>query len=361
VVVPLVITALLAWVIRGSGPGSTAIVVANEAGAAGDRLAGVLRDGAGTGGAATRVELVQSAAAARSRVSDGTAQVAVILPADLADAAQRGRITLTVVTEGTDPTVDGQAMAALQQLVIRAASSLAGGGAPPIAINHETINLSPDADTLDVMAPVFLGYFAYFFVFILTGISFLRERIGGTLERLLATPVTRIEIVSGYGLGFGLLATVQVVLLTAFVLGHLAIPAVGPVGAWGIGLGVRSAGSPVLVLLVVLALAIGAVNLGIFLSTFARTELQVVQFIPVVIVPQGLLSGIFWPVDRLPDALQVVAHLLPVTYAVDALRAIILRGANLGSSALQLDIGVLVGVAALFVILASLTIKRDVT
>jgi len=358
VVVPLVITAMLAWVIRGSEPGTTTIAVANEAGVAGERLAGVLRD-AGSG-SVTRVELAAGAAAAHDLVRDGRAQVAVILPADLATAAQSGRITLTVITEGTDPAVDGQAIAALQQLVIRAANSLAGGSAPAIAISHETINLSPDADTLDVMAPVFLGYFAYFFVFILTGISFLRERIGGTLERLLATPVTRIEIVTGYGLGFGVLATVQVVLLTAFVLGHIAVPAIGPLGEWGIGLGVRSAGSPALVLLVVLALAIGAVNLGIFLSTFARTELQVVQFIPVVIVPQGLLSGIFWPVDRLPDALEAVARVLPVTYAVDALRAIILRGADLGSAGLQLDVAVLVGVAVLFVILASLTIKRDV-
>lgn len=358
VVVPLVITAMLAWVIRGSETGTTTIVIANEAGVAGERLAGVLRDT--ETGSDTRVELAASAAAARALVRDREAQVAVIVPADLAAAAQGGQITLTVITEGGDPAVDSQAIAALQQLVIRAASAAAGGSAPEIAIKHETVNLSPDADTLDVMAPVFLGYFAYFFVFILTGISFLRERIGGTLERLLATPVTRIEIVSGYGLGFGALATVQVVLLTAFVLGHITIPAIGPVGAWGIGLGVHSAGGPALVLLVVLALAIGAVNLGIFLSTFARTELQVVQFIPVVIVPQGLLSGIFWPVDRLPEALQAVAHVLPVTYAVDALRAIILRGQDLGSAGLRLDLAVLIGVAVLFVILASLTIKRDV-
>jgi ABC-2 type transport system permease protein len=113
------------------------------------------------------------------------------------------------------------------------------------------------------------------------------------------------------------------------------------------------------VLLIVLLLAFGAVNLGIFLSTFARTELQVIQFIPIVIVPQGLLSGIFWPVDRLPDALEAIARVLPVTYAVDALRAVILRGANLGTASLRLDLVVLVVVAVLFLALASLTIKRD--
>jgi ABC-2 type transport system permease protein len=229
-----------------------------------------------------------------------------------------------------------------------------------LEVQHETIFLTPGADTLDVMSPVFLAYFAYFFVFLLTGISFLRERVGGTLERLLATPVSRAEIVVGYGLGFGVLATVQVVLLTTFILGRLAVPAIGPVAEWGIGLGVHSAGSPLLALLVVLVLALGAVNLGIFLSTFARTELQVIQFIPIVIVPQGLLSGIFWPVDRLPDLLQAVAQVLPVTYAVDALRAVILRGEGLGSAEVITDLIVLLAMAALFVLLATRTIKRDV-
>lgn len=369
VVVPLVVTALLAWVIRGSAPGTVRVAIANQAGAPGDRLVAALRvaaqpSGPGVGPAGPNVvlESVPDPAAARERVRSGDAQVALILPASMASDAQSGAgaITLTVVTEGTDPSVDSSAIGALQQLVIRAAAAMTQGVAPTLSITHETIYLSPDADSLDVLAPVFLGYFAYFFVFILTGISFLRERVGGTLERLLATPVTRAEIVVGYSLGFGLLATVQVVLLTAFVLGRVTIPAIGPIGEWAIGLGVHSAGNPLLVLLFVLALALGAVNLGIFLSTFARTELQVIQFIPIVIVPQGLLAGIFWPVDRLPDILGAIAHVLPVTYAVDGLRAIILRGEGLGSAEIELDIAVLVAVAALFVVLASLTIKRDV-
>ncbi len=384
VVVPIVITALLAWVIRGSIPGTTRVAIGNQAGVTGDRMIAILRAAAPPVGAAgggtngVEIELVGDGPAARDRVKAGSAQVAVILPADLAAAAAGGMVTLTVVTQGTDPAVDSQAVAALQQLVIRAAGSMGSLGVPPagagavvgpgtaapvlptIRIAHETIFLSPDADTLNVMAPVFLGYFAYFFVFILTGISFLRERMGGTLERLLATPVSRLEIVLGYGLGFGLLATVQVVLMTAFTLGRVPVPAIGPIGEWGVGLGISSAGSPILAFVVVLLLAIGAVNLGIFLSTFARTELQIVQFIPIVIVPQGLLSGIFWPVERLPALLQAVAHVLPVTYAVDALRAIMLRGDGLGDPGLALDVAVLALVAALFVMLASLTIKRDI-
>jgi ABC-2 type transport system permease protein len=207
---------------------------------------------------------------------------------------------------------------------------------------------------------VFLGLFAYFFVFILTGVSFLRERVGGTLERLLATPVTRGEIVLGYSLGFSVFATVQVLILTLYVLGRLDIPTIGPVGAFTIGLDAPSAGSPLIAFLVGFLLAVGAVNLAIFLSTFARTELQIVQFIPIVIVPQGLLGGIFWPIDRLPDVLQWVAHVLPVTYAVDALREVMLKGADLGTAVVQTDLLVLAGIAVVFVVLASLTIKREV-
>jgi ABC-2 type transport system permease protein len=227
-------------------------------------------------------------------------------------------------------------------------------------MTHETIYLSPDANQLDVLAPVFLGIFAYFFVFILTGISFLRERIGGTLERLLATPVTRGEIVLGYSLGFGFFATIQVLVLTLFIFGNLAIPAIGPIPAFTIGLNVQTVGSPGLAFLVALLLAVGAVNLGIFLSTFARTELQILQFIPIVIVPQALLGGVFWPVERLPEVLQAVARVLPVTYAVDALREVMLKGADLTSTLVQTDLAVLVGIAVLFVALAAGTIKREV-
>ena len=227
-------------------------------------------------------------------------------------------------------------------------------------ITRETIYLSPDADQLDALAPVFLGLFAYFFVFILTGISFLRERVGGTLERLLATPVTRAEIVLGYSLGFGFFATIQVLVLTLFVVSKVDVPAIGPISAFTIGLDVQSVGSPAFAFVVALLLALGAVNLGIFLSTFARTELQVLQFIPLVIVPQMLLGGVFWPVERLPDILQAVAHVLPVTYAVDALREVMLKGADLGTAAVQGDLAVLAGIAVLFVVLGAGTIKREV-
>ena len=96
------------------------------------------------------------------------------------------------------------------------------------------------------------------------------------------------------------------------------------------------------------------------LGIFARTELQVVQFIPIVIVPQILLGGVLWPVDRLPAVLQAVSQVMPVRYAVDALREVMLKGADIGSSAVTADLLVLAGIALVFVVLGSTTIKREV-
>ena len=209
-------------------------------------------------------------------------------------------------------------------------------------------------------APAIVAFFLYFFVYLLTGVSFLRERTGGTLERLMATPVTRGEVVSGYTLGFGVFAMIQVAVLLAWAIGTIHVPAIGPLPAFAIGLGIPVVGSPLLAYLVVVELALGAVSLGILLSTFARTELQVIQFIPIVLVPQFLLSGVLFPVNSLPEVLQPLVVIMPLGYAVDALRQIFIAGAGLSVTALQLDMLVLAGVALLFAFLASRTIRRDV-
>ncbi len=363
-VVPLVVTALLGWVLRDQKTESVEVLVVNDAGPAGQRIVDALTAAAAAASDGTGIESADSRDAAIAAIKNGQGDLAIVIPSTLlADVAAGRRPTLMIITEGTDPGADGARFARLEALLASVGQALAPPGAPAALlpqIDHQTIYLSPSADTVDVLAPVFLGYFGYFFVFLLTGISFLRERIGGTLERLLATPVTRAEIVLGYSLGFGLFATLQVIVLTLFILNAIAVPSIGPIPAFTIGLGVTSAGSPILAFVIAVVLGLGAVNLGIFLSTFARTELQVIQFIPLVIVPQGLLGGIFWPVDRLPDALQAVAHVLPMTYAVNGLREVILKGADLSTRAVQVDLAVLAGIAIFFVVIATATIKREV-
>jgi ABC-2 type transport system permease protein len=364
-VVPLVVTALLGWVLRDTKDTTVQVVMVNEAGSVGQHIVDALT--VATAGAPDGIEVISSteskdAAIQQLRIDNG--DIAIVIPSTLLSDVQSGtRPTLTVITKGTEPGADAAAFGKLQSVIATLAGQLAppGGSAPVLPqIVHETVYLSPDADQVDVLAPIFLGFFGYFFVFLLTGISFLRERIGGTLERLLGTPVTRGEIVLGYSLGFGTFATIQIVFLTLFILNSIAVPAIGPLPAFSIGLGVGSAGSPFLAFAIALLLSLGAVNLGIFLSTFARTELQVIQFIPLVIVPQGLLGGLLFPVNQLPDALNVIAHALPLTYAIEGLREVMLKGADLSSRVVQTDLLVLAGIAVFFVVLASTTIKREV-
>ena len=182
---------------------------------------------------------------------------------------------------------------------------------------------------LDRIAPGLIAVFVLFFTFVLTGVSFLRERAQGTLERLLTTPVGRADILVGYTTGFFVLAMLQSVIVVTFTLLVLEVNYQGSI--WQIW--------TVLVPLVVVG-----VSLGVFISTFARNEFQVVQFIPLLMAPQIFLSGVIAEVDKMPAVLEVLAYLLPLTYAVDGLQDIMLRGDSLGSLGLEL------GVLALYVV-----------
>ena len=354
-IAPLAIIALLGWVLSAQGTGTTHVAVVNESNnltgaAVAARIQNVL-DGQ-PGIALDRT--IADDGAARQALKDKTLDLVVVIPPGFGTQNR----TIDLMTLGLNPTGEAAAIPAIQKALLDAVANTAGAVLP--TLERTTVYGSPNATQLDTLAPVVVGFFAYFFVFILTGISFLRERIGGTLERLLATPVSRAEIVLGYSLGFGFFATIQVAIVLAFVLGRLDIPALGPIPAFAIGLGVRTIGNPLIAYLLVLVLGLGAVSLGIFLSTFARTELQVLQFIPIVIVPQGLLGGFFWPIDQLPSLLQPIARILPVTYAIDGLRQVMIAGADLSSPQVLLDLGVLVGIAAVFVALAAATIRREV-
>jgi ABC-2 type transport system permease protein len=352
-VAPILITGLLTYILREAEAPVIDAVLVNEAGAPGDPLAAAMtvaiedQDGS--------VTQVRDEAAARQAVADGSATLAIVLPAGMLTGDTDG---ITVITNGLDLSGEANQLTALQGALLEAATA-AGGPALP-ALEHQTVYGTPSDDPMTNFAPAMVGFFAYFFVYLLTGVSFLRERTGGTLERLMATPITRGEVVTGYTMGFGLFALVQVAILLLWVLGEVQVPAIGPMPEFSIGLGVAVVGSPLLAFAVVVLLALGAVSLGIFLSTFARTELQVLQFIPLVLVPQFLLSGVLFPVSSLPELIQPLVDFMPLSYAVDGLRQVFVRGADLGVAELQLDLAVLAGVAVLFALIASLTIRRDI-
>ena len=351
-IAPILVTGLVTFILREGQTAPVDAVIVNGAGAPGIAAAGVIKTALeADGGNAT---IVPDAATAEEQVRDGSATLAITLPAGLGE----GGATITVLTNGLDPSGEASQVAALQRALIGAATAITG--ASPPTIQHTTLYGTPSSDPLSPFAPAIVGFFAYFFVYILTGVSFLRERTGGTLERLMATPVTRGEIVTGYILGFGLFATVQVALLMTWALSSLHVPAIGPLPDFWVGLGIPIAGSPVYAFLVVVLTALGAVSLGIFLSTFARTELQIIQFIPLVLVPQFLLSGVLFPVSSLPAIVQPIARIMPLTYTVEGLREVFIAGADLASAALRFDLLVLAGFAVFFATIASLTIRRDV-
>ncbi len=199
----------------------------------------------------------------------------------------------------------------------------------------------PEGNVLDYIAPALLATLAVFFSFLLTGISFLRERSQGTMERLMASPVSRLDIVVGYLFGFFIFALTQTLIILVFTIYVLDVNYHGDL--WQI----------FVFQIVVIA---GAVSLGIFTSTFARNEFQMVQFIPLIIVPQVFLCGVIWPVEQMPEYLQWLAAVLPLTYAVDGLRDIMLDGKSLLDVWLQLS--VLVGFAILISIVAAITVRR---
>jgi ABC-2 type transport system permease protein len=350
-IAPVLVTGLLTFILReGQAPAVDAVVV-NAMGAPGGQIESALRTALEANGGSVR-EVADEAAASQA-LRDDEASVAVVLP-----QPGGGAPTIRVITYGLDLSGDANQLAAVQRALL---GTLAGASGVPLPrIEHDTLFGTPSDDPMANFAPAMVGFFTYFFVYLLTGVSFLRERTGGTLERLMATPVTRGEIVSGYTLGFVLFATLQVAILLAWVLGEVTVPAIGPMPEFSLGLGVASAGSPLLAFAVVVMLALGAVSLGIFLSTFARTELQIIQFIPLVLVPQFLLSGVLFPVSSLPEIIQPFVKVMPLNYAVDGLRQVFVRGADLSVPELQVDLLVLAGVAVFFAIIASLTIRREV-
>lgn len=280
-----------------------------------------------------------SRAGAEKEVKAGELDGAIVI----APAAEGTGVA--VLLEGSNPQRSKAILRIARQMPLALSTTSAAAAPTESGLSVTYYYGGPDFETIDFQAPPLVGFFAFFFVFLLTAVSFLRERTAGTLERLMVTPTTRAELVLGYVAGFGIFAVLQatvILLVTIFVLQ------------------VEYSGSLALVLLLVVTVTVAAANLGIFLSTFARTELQAVQFIPIVIVPQGLLSGVIWPIDSFPRWLQGVAHLLPLTYSNEALRNVMIRGQGLPDAGVTVNFLALVGFAAFFVVIASATLRRQV-
>lgn len=260
--------------------------------------------------------------------------------ADLAEQTIDGYLTLknnepTVVLEGSDPSVAGATMKWLHQAM---PTGQENANNPQLEIDY--LHGSSDMGTFDYFGPVLLGFFVFFFVFLIAGVSFLRERTTGTLERLLASPLRKWEIVMGYVFGFGIFTMIQSTIIAAYAIYVLGMMMEGAFGY---------------VLLITLLLALTALTLGILLSSFAKNELRMIQFIPIIVIPQIFFSGLF-NLDTISKWLSWVGPFTPLYYAADALRDIMVRGYGWG--AIHMDILALAGFSLLFIIINILALRK---
>lgn len=325
VVAPLVILTLVGALWGSPDTTRTRVILVGGASVFADSLQAVDAD----------VRRVEDDAEARNELRAGRADVAVT-----GGGGPGGTPGVKLIVEGSDPTRTGAAISTLQRAVLQASAGLG------VSVGEiEYLYGDPDSTFLDFLAPVLIAVFGYFFMLLLSTVAFQRERASGTLERLMATPLRRGELVMGYLVGFGIFALLQATVIIAFTLFVLKVEYRGNVAT---------------IFLIEAVLVVSAVSLGLFVSAFARNELQAVQFMPLVLVPQIFLSGLLVPVEQLNDVLRPVSSFLPLTYANEALRAVMIKGLPLSDPLILRDLAVLSAVAVATIIGAILSIRREV-
>ena len=194
--------------------------------------------------------------------------------------------------------------------------------------------------TFDDLGGPMIGLFPFITMFLVTSITMLRERTSGTLERLMSMPVGKLDLLSGYGVAFAVMAAIQATLTAAVAF---------------LALGLDVGGSPTAVVALAIGNAVLGMALGLFISAFATSEFQAVQFMPAFVLPQLLLCGLFVAREQMAGALEAISDALPLTYAFDALdRA---AASEFGSQG-WLDVAVIVGVTAIALALGALTMRR---
>ncbi|MGH8869106.1 MAG: ABC transporter permease [Actinomycetes bacterium] len=193
----------------------------------------------------------------------------------------------------------------------------------------------------DQVGPAMLAVFPFVVMFLVTSVATLRERTTGTLERLLAMPMAKLDLLVGYALAFGLVAFVQAGVATSLAVTVYGMDVAGP--TW-------------LLLLVAVVDALLGIALGLLVSAFARTEFQAVQFMPAIVLPQFLLCGLLVPRSEMPEALEAVSDVLPLSYAVDAMTQI--TASTEVSSDTVVNMGIVGAAALASLALGAATLRR---
>ena len=212
--------------------------------------------------------------------------------------------------------------------------------APSLLVGLFAWLFSDQEGVFDQFGGAILALFPFIVMFLVTSVTTLRERSSGTLERLLAMPMGKLDFLLGYALAFGVIAALQSALAVAVSVGLLDLEVAGPI--W-------------LLTVVAVADAVLGAALGLFVSAFARTEFQAVQFMPLLVFPQIILGGLFMPRDEMPDVLYAISDWLPLSYAIDTINAVAAgdEGWDVFSPLL-----IVVAFAVGALVLASLTLRR---
>lgn len=213
---------------------------------------------------------------------------------------------------------------------------------PPVLLTIMKYVFNSQPAVFDSVAPRLLGIFPMVMMFLITSIATLRERTSGTLDRLMTMPVSKTEFIFGYAIAFCLLGLLQAVIAGSVMLGLL---------------GVDVAGGPAATILAAVLAAFLGTALGLFVSAFARSEFQAVQFMPAFIFPQLLVCGLFAPRESMAQALQWFADVMPLTYSVDAMKQVTLHAT--WTADFSRDLIVVGGCAVLALLLGSATIRRQ--
>jgi ABC-2 type transport system permease protein len=299
------------------------------------------------------IEYMDNENTAVQKVTDGKADAVIVFPQNFTQDAYTAfnpSLTTNSSNSGTAITIrDDESVVNIKTAILGSVGDALTttmtdqGINPPIKVNSDPV-YGQNAQFIDFIVPGIMAFIVYLLTTLLTLLAFVGERTTGTLERLLSTPIQESEMVGGYAIAFGAIGTVQALLV--LLVGILVFK-------------ITVLGNVLLAFVVVALLAIVSQALGILLSNLAKREGQAVQFVPFIILPVFLLSGIFWPIQAIPVWLRPLSYLVPPTYAVDACRSIFLRGWGFGK--VWPDILALILFAALFLILAtwSLRIRKD--
>jgi ABC-2 type transport system permease protein len=286
------------------------------------------------------LEFMDDMGPALKRVEKGEAWAVIHFPANYTSAlVGNGTTTVEVRADMSNTQIYSAILLQLRDALEAVMDQV--GHQPPVNVDASHPVYGEGAKFSDFLIPGVIAFAIFLLTTLLTLLTFTTERVNRTLDRVLVTPATEAEIVLGYAIAFALIGTAQAIILIS----------------WGIvGFNIMIEGNLGIAILIAALLAIASMAFGILLSAAANTEVQATQMIPLIVLPVFLLSGIFWPMEAIPAWLQPASYVLPPTYAVEALRSIMIRGWGLDQVWVHV-VALLVFIAA-FLTLATLSLKR---